>query len=106
MIHDILLRYANDVHWKTKPIAASLGNCPSRLTGRHFPVVLTGAPEGTEGASKKQRKCRFCSLTKKTKRMIYSCDQCMVPLCITPCFKEYHVVKTLPQSNVDASRDE
>ena len=53
LIHDILLRYENDVYWKTKPTAASLGNCPSRLTGRHFPVVLTGAPEGTQCASKK-----------------------------------------------------
>ena len=30
----------------------------------------------------------------------------IVPLCITPCFKEYHVVETLPQSNIDAYRDE
>ena len=50
LIHDILKRLQNDVYWKTKPIAASLGVCPTRITGRHFLVVNTN---GSGDANKK-----------------------------------------------------
>ena len=95
LIHDILKRHQNDVYWKTKLTAASLRVCPSRITGRHFPVVNTNS---SGDAIKKQKRCRFCSLQKKTKRTIYSCDQCMVPLCVTPYFKQYHIVENLPET--------
>ena len=64
--------------------------------------IFSHEPEvyASEGGSKKQRRCRFCSLQKKTKHTIYSCDKCMIPLCITPCFKDYHTVENLPDQEI------
>ena len=103
LIHDILKPHQNDVYWKTKPTTASLSVCPSRITGRHFLVVNTN---GSGDANKKQRRYRFCSLQKKTKQTMYSCDQRTVPLCVTPCFKQYHIEENFPGTAAIAPDDE
>jgi len=36
------------------------------------------------------RRCRHCSSKKNNKRSRYICRACGVPLCITPCFAEFH----------------
>lgn len=54
-----------------------------RLVGRHFPKQTT------------KRRCHLCSLRKKTQRTTYECPTCYVPLCVTPCFEQYHTQATL-----------
>ena len=85
--------YAKYVSWSRKPNAVILGPCPSRLTGRHFIRPITKENE----TKSFQRKCRYCAFEKKTKKTIYWCEICNIPLCIHPCFKLYHTVTNLPE---------
>lgn len=57
---------------------------PNRLVGCHFPSQSTS------------RRCHLCSLRKKTHRTKYECSTCHIPLCVTPCFEQYHTQATLP----------
>jgi hypothetical protein len=38
----------------------------------------------------KQRRCRVCSLNKKTRITLYSCKKCDVGLCVVDCFQKWH----------------
>lgn len=57
---------------------------PNRLVGRHFPSNATS------------RRCQLCSLRKITRRTKYMCSSCETPLCVAPCFEQYHTQATLP----------
>ncbi|KAK3094349.1 hypothetical protein FSP39_000665 [Pinctada imbricata] len=70
---------------------------PERLTGRHFPVLITPAP----GAKRKRpsRDCGECNVSKKRrtgykrkKKTSYWCPECNKPLCVLDCFKAYHTL--------------
>ena len=93
LIEKIFETYAKDVSWSRKPNAVTLGPCPSRLTGRHFIGPITKENE----TKSFQRKCRYCAFEKKTKKTIYWCEICNIPLCIHPCFKLYYTVTNLPE---------
>ena len=93
LIEKIFETYAKDVSWSKKPNAVTLGPCPSKLTGRHFIGPITKENE----TKFFQRKCRYCAFKKKTKKTIYWCEICNIPLCIHPCFKLYHMVTNLPE---------
>lgn len=65
-----------------------------RLTERHF-IQRIPAGEGR----KRAKPCRPCDVCKKlpaldprlkTKRTSYWCNECLKPLCVTPCFDLYH----------------
>lgn len=47
--------------------------------GKHWPKYIPNF-----------RRCRFCSSKQNNKRTRLSCAQCDVPLCIVPCFEEFH----------------
>lgn len=47
--------------------------------GQHFPEAIPT-----------YRRCRLCSSATKNKRSNVQCDTCEVPLCVVPCFKEFH----------------
>lgn len=88
--------FGKDVYWIKKPTSpVTFGPCPTRLSGRHFPIET----ESGEGVTTKkvQRRCTYCAMQKKVRRSIYSCDVCQVALCITPCFKLYHTSEHLPK---------
>lgn len=57
---------------------------PTRLLGRHF--LKRGS----------SRRCHVCSLRNDKSRTMYMCCTCGVPLCVAPCFEEYHTQQTLP----------
>lgn len=67
---------------------------PLRLSGRHFPTLVTQT--AAQGA-RTQRRCHVCANTKLQKRkrkdVKYMCEECNVPLCVVPCFQEYHTKK-------------
>ena len=42
-------------------------------------------------AKGKQRRCRVCSLQKKTGTMLYFCRKCDVGLCVVNCFEKWHM---------------
>lgn len=52
---------------------------PKRLTERHFPTKLQ-KPHG----------CTVCSKSEKRCRTKFVCKSCNIPLCIVPCFEEFH----------------
>ena len=67
---------------------------PLRLTGRHF-----CRPIPVPAATKKGRVQRACHVCKNTTRKSparkdtrYYCEECNVPLCVHPCFEDYHTV--------------
>ena len=71
-------------------------NCCSRLAGRHFPVQIPG-----KAGSKRKvplPDCKACNPPKRKrkgysrKQTSYMCQQCDIPICITPCFQVYHTV--------------
>jgi len=59
-----------------------------RLYGRHFPEKIPVRPSGALS----QPDCCVCSNQKERRRKTttYRCKQCMVPLCVVPCFELYH----------------
>ncbi|CAM4568349.1 hypothetical protein PO909_029362 [Leuciscus waleckii] len=67
---------------------------PLRLTARHFP---TKVPQTIAQGSRTRRHCKVClSSSRKTKKRRltkYMCVPCNKPLCVTPCFEEYHTLK-------------
>nr|XP_001344859.1 piggyBac transposable element-derived protein 4-like [Danio rerio]XP_009297798.1 piggyBac transposable element-derived protein 4-like [Danio rerio] len=67
---------------------------PLRLTDRHFPSLV---PQTASQGSRTRRHCKVClSGTRKDKRRRltkYMCLQCNTPLCVVPCFEEYHTLK-------------
>jgi hypothetical protein len=64
---------------------------PERLVGRHFPEKIPA----TDTRSKPQKRCKLCHLKSIRKETIYQCKLCSVPLCVVPCFEEFHVKKNL-----------
>ena len=65
-------------------VSAAPQDVPLRLTGRHFPVPSI------------KRDSKICSRRKSGKRKQSSikCDVCDIHLCIHPCFKKYHTLKS------------
>ncbi|KAK9964138.1 hypothetical protein ABG768_005336, partial [Culter alburnus] len=67
---------------------------PLRLTARHFP---TEVPQTPGQGSRTRRHCKVClySSRKRKERCLtrYMCVACNTPLCVTPCFEEYHTLK-------------
>ena len=71
-----------------------------RLSGRHF---ISQIPKNLENLSQPTPMCKCCNFTKNKmaklgyeprhlpqKTMIYWCEMCKVPLCMTPCFEIFH----------------
>jgi len=52
----------------------------------HLPVHVDG----------QVKRCALCHLNGVRKRTMYKCEKCNVNLCVIPCFKNYHTIKTLP----------
>ena len=74
---------------------AAAADDPLRLTARHFcrPMpVPAGAKKG-----RVQRACHVCKHTSRKESVRrdtrFHCHQCDVPLCVDPCFEEYHILK-------------
>lgn len=84
---------SNDMRQLTRPIPTTPAGDknPLRLSSRHF---IRPLPENEERKRKIQRKCHVCMNTtvgtKRRKDTSYECSSCRIPLCIHPCFEEYH----------------
>ena len=69
----------------------SIGD-PTRLQGKFSHFVKTLPP--TEKKKHAQKQCVVCATSKlkphKRKETRYSCKICDVPLCLLPCFEDYH----------------
>ncbi|XP_021462473.1 piggyBac transposable element-derived protein 4 [Oncorhynchus mykiss] len=67
---------------------------PLRLTARHFPCKV---PQTASQGSRTRRHCKVClsgaRRSKQRKMTKYMCLACDTPLCISPCFEEYHMLK-------------
>ncbi|XP_064876538.1 piggyBac transposable element-derived protein 4-like [Oncorhynchus nerka] len=65
-----------------------------RLTARHFPCKV---PQTASQGSRTRRHCKVClsgaRRSKQRKMTKYMCLACDTPLCISPCFEEYHMLK-------------
>ena len=76
------------------PARRSAQGDPLRLSGRHFIRTLQTPPQAKE--KKMQRQCHVCSHTSRRPRTRkdtrYHCRECDVPLCLEPCFEEYHTL--------------
>ena len=61
------------------------------ISARHFPSLI---PETEAQGSNTRRRCYVCMHTqhgrKKRKDTKYMCAECSVPLCVYPCFRNYH----------------
>lgn len=69
----------------TKKLPTSI-ETPFRLSGQHFLKKNDATPKVKNGL----RRCFICSKTDNPKRTTYSCENCDIPLCVTPCFKIFH----------------
>ena len=67
---------------------------PLRLSARHFPTLVT---QTDQQGGRTRRRCRVCQTTTRCQQMRkatkFMCVQCDIPLCVTPCFEEYHTLK-------------
>lgn len=65
---------------------------PLRLSNRHFPEFIPP----TQKKNNPTRQCAMCSRKRDNtgnrirKETRYLCPNCQVPLCVVPCFKDYH----------------
>ena len=72
--------------------------CPSRLVERHFPKQIPDRKNG--------HLCRACNFTKNQlvklgvpplhlnrKTTSFYCEDCDIPLCVTPCFEIFHSIQ-------------
>lgn len=62
---------------------------PLRLTERHF-ISQFSKDQGTNKQPRKR--CVVCSKKNIRKETTYCCPSCDVPLCVIPCFKNYHTL--------------
>ncbi|KAK6304383.1 hypothetical protein J4Q44_G00249690 [Coregonus suidteri] len=67
---------------------------PLRLTARHFPSKV---PQTAAQGSRTRRHCKVClssTMRRKQRKLTkYMCVPCDIPLCVAPCFGEYHTLK-------------
>lgn len=49
--------------------------------GPHLPDKLSSS-----------RRCRLCSTKARPRRSRFQCSTCLVGLCISPCFKNFHIM--------------
>ncbi|XP_022095908.1 piggyBac transposable element-derived protein 4-like [Acanthaster planci] len=73
-------------HYRPQRDAPPVSN--SRFVGRHFPIVVGK----TDYGEYRYRRCVVCSSKGLRKKTRHECDSCNMPLCIDPCFREYHTV--------------
>ena len=66
--------------------AASYLRPPAEQARPHFPQSL----ERTSYGDFRYRHCVHCSAQGRRKKTHYECDTCRQPLCVDPCFREYH----------------
>ena len=58
---------------------------PIRFANRHYPAAIVA------GEKSVRKRCALCYTNKKTKWVTTMCDICNnIPLCVIPCFKNYH----------------
>jgi len=71
------------------------GNVPNFLSQKkHVPddVRLSGVGSHMPTTGSSYRRCRHCSTKKQEKRTKCLCLACSVPLCLAPCFRQFHSV--------------
>uniref|UniRef100_A0A674BS31 PiggyBac transposable element-derived protein domain-containing protein n=1 Tax=Salmo trutta TaxID=8032 RepID=A0A674BS31_SALTR len=92
-----LMRELLEEHYTPRP--PSTGGRPAAdnplcLTARHFPCKV---PQTAAQGSHTRRHCKVClsgtRRSKQKKMTKYMCLACDTPLCISPCFEEYHMLK-------------
>ena len=59
---------------------------PAEQAAPHFPKSL----DRTSYGDYRYRHCVHCSAQGQRKKTHYECDTCRQPLCVDPCFREYH----------------
>lgn len=58
-----------------------------RAVESHFPEYVPSTPKKTNAT----RRCKVCASRGLRKESRYYCAYCNVGLCVTPCFKDFHV---------------
>jgi hypothetical protein len=91
IVTQIIEQYAKKP--STMPRPPTIDN-PIWLTQRHFPSPI---PQTAAQGTRTQRRCHVCSNTKLQKRkrkdVKFMCVECDVPLCVHPCFADFHTKK-------------
>jgi hypothetical protein len=91
IVTQIIEQYAKKP--STIPRPPTIDN-PIWLTQRHFPSPI---PQTAAQETRTQRRCHVCSNTKLQKRkrkdVKFMCVECDVPLCVHPCFADFHTKK-------------
>ncbi|KAK8769938.1 hypothetical protein V5799_013595 [Amblyomma americanum] len=92
LVRQLIEKY-HEGNSKPKGGRPSKGEDPTRLTARHFLSLIPP----TTAKQNPTRVCRVCTNTqhrpKQRKESRYLCSTCQVPLCVVPCFEEYHTKK-------------
>ncbi|XP_065302057.1 piggyBac transposable element-derived protein 4-like [Dermacentor albipictus] len=92
LVRQLIEKY-HEGNSKPKGGRPSKGEDPTRLTARHFLSLIPP----TTAKQNPTRVCRVCANTqhrpKQRKESRYLCSSCQVPLCVVPCFEEYHTKK-------------
>ena len=65
------------------------GPTPLCLQSRHIPEKIQPPSNNNNECYKKR--CMVCHQRQIRKETTCQCDACQIPLCIIPCFKEYHI---------------
>ncbi|XP_066965648.1 piggyBac transposable element-derived protein 4-like [Macrobrachium rosenbergii] len=92
VIRQMLTKFASDRTNNGKGGRRSVERNPIRVGALHFIEFLPA----TEKKQSAQRACYVCKHTSKRpakrKDTRYWCPDCKVPLCLVPCFKEFHTL--------------
>uniref|UniRef100_A0A8C7H0A3 PiggyBac transposable element-derived protein 4-like n=1 Tax=Oncorhynchus kisutch TaxID=8019 RepID=A0A8C7H0A3_ONCKI len=96
IVHRQLTELLEEHHTPRRPSTGGrpAADNPLRLTARHFPCKV---PQTASQGSRTRRHCKVCQSgarrSKQRKMTKYMCLACDTPLCISPCFEEYHMLK-------------
>uniref|UniRef100_A0A3P8X756 PiggyBac transposable element-derived protein domain-containing protein n=1 Tax=Esox lucius TaxID=8010 RepID=A0A3P8X756_ESOLU len=96
IVHRHLTELLEEHHIPRRPPTGGRpsGDNPLRLTAQHFPAEM---PQTDAQGSRTRRHCKVClseTRSRKLRKLTkYMCVPCDTPLCVTPCFGEYHTLK-------------
>lgn len=99
LVEEIMKRHLGSAQGRRRAVQTGFESSEARLVERHFIARAPcgggggGRLTGADGSSRGRRACVWCAGREgRSRKTVYVCEQCNVPLCLSECFKKFHTV--------------
>ncbi|XP_037971490.2 piggyBac transposable element-derived protein 4-like [Plutella xylostella] len=99
LVEEIMKRHLGSARGRRRAVQTGFESSEARLVERHFIARAPcgggggGRLTGADGSSRGRRACVWCAGREgRSRKTVYVCEQCQVPLCLNECFKKFHTV--------------